>query len=331
MPPSTSIPPHFTADYRHPATRVACIINITSSGIRCETLENTTMNSEKTTGRADHSKADGPATNPGRANLADERAATEKLMPSPLYFRALALVHNASTSFGLMLERALGINKVDAENMVSLMAMRGDVKSIAPRHAMIPVSVRMPPFKSNERVLVYTAGVDFAGQQYFDINVSALWETDPDIRSRVAQAATHWMPRPRPGFNNDFDQVCGQLHLAADQLSEAAAMVDSQFPETARAMRAAASRAVAALSGDDAGALHPTSLAREVNSKHGELYRYLRSKMCFREGRDGDAPVLRMEGSIPAPAHDFTSGGFGEAFNASIDITVDAARRAEEN
>jgi hypothetical protein len=65
--------------------------------------------------------------------------------------------------------------------------------------ALRPLSAGLPLPEDHDRVLVYTEGVDFAGDQYFDINTEDLWEPDPDMRTEVADAATHWMPLPRPG------------------------------------------------------------------------------------------------------------------------------------
>jgi len=65
--------------------------------------------------------------------------------------------------------------------------------------ALRPLSAGLPLPEDHDRVLVYTEGVDFNGDQYFDINTEDLWEPDPDMRTEVADAATHWMPLPRPG------------------------------------------------------------------------------------------------------------------------------------
>ena len=62
-----------------------------------------------------------------------------------------------------------------------------------------PLSAGLPDPGEHVRVLVYTEGVDFAGDQYFDILTEDLWEPDPDMREEIADAATHWMPLPMPG------------------------------------------------------------------------------------------------------------------------------------
>jgi hypothetical protein len=61
---------------------------------------------------------------------------------------------------------------------------------------MMPLSAGLPSPDEHDRVLVYTDGVDFAGEQYFDIKTEKLWETDPEAKTEVAEAATHWMPHP---------------------------------------------------------------------------------------------------------------------------------------
>lgn len=47
-------------------------------------------------------------------------------------------------------------------------------------------------------MLVFTDGVDFSGQQHFDIRAEDLWEASPEAMTEVAAAASHWMWRPSP-------------------------------------------------------------------------------------------------------------------------------------
>lgn len=66
---------------------------------------------------------------------------------------------------------------------------------------MTPVTVGLPPYGTGERVLVYTEGVEFHGEQWFDIKADDLYpdfDGDADARSEVAAAATHWAYRPVP-------------------------------------------------------------------------------------------------------------------------------------
>lgn len=64
--------------------------------------------------------------------------------------------------------------------------------------AMQPLSAGLPSPEEHDRVLVYTEGVDFAGEQYFDIRADE-FDLPLEERREVVQAATHWMPRPHPG------------------------------------------------------------------------------------------------------------------------------------
>lgn len=65
------------------------------------------------------------------------------------------------------------------------------------------VKTRLPEYDQGVRVLVYTEGADFNGEQFFDIKADDLYPglANPDedgYVSEVAEAATHWMPLPRP-------------------------------------------------------------------------------------------------------------------------------------
>lgn len=67
----------------------------------------------------------------------------------------------------------------------------------------IKLSDRLPITEfDGERVLIYTEGYDFAGQQVFDVKTDHLNEcffADPEEQMpEVCQAASHWMPLVRP-------------------------------------------------------------------------------------------------------------------------------------
>lgn len=67
--------------------------------------------------------------------------------------------------------------------------------------AWVSVTDHLPPFDSGERVLIYTEGADFGGEQYFDIKADDLYPSmdgEADARTEVATAASHWMWLPRP-------------------------------------------------------------------------------------------------------------------------------------
>lgn len=58
----------------------------------------------------------------------------------------------------------------------------------------------LPPFDTALRVLIYTDGVDFDGEQFFDIRADDLYDHGGGL-SEVAEAATHWAHLPFPSSN----------------------------------------------------------------------------------------------------------------------------------
>lgn len=67
------------------------------------------------------------------------------------------------------------------------------------KNKLKPLSAGLPSPDEHHRVIVFTEGVDFNGEQYFDIKTEDLWENEPLSRTEVADAATHWMELPYPG------------------------------------------------------------------------------------------------------------------------------------
>lgn len=65
---------------------------------------------------------------------------------------------------------------------------------------MTPVSERLPEFDETLRVLIYTEGHDFGGEQFFDVKAVDLYDpSHPDeVRPEVCEYASHWMPLPYP-------------------------------------------------------------------------------------------------------------------------------------
>lgn len=64
------------------------------------------------------------------------------------------------------------------------------------RLRLIPLTERMPDPDKHHRVVVYTEGVDFAGQQFFDVEAESLNENryaDPADQPEVCRYATHWI------------------------------------------------------------------------------------------------------------------------------------------
>lgn len=76
---------------------------------------------------------------------------------------------------------------------------------------MIKMTDHMPPFDEDLRVIVYTDGKDFAGQQFFDVKVKDLYPADEhhqhygEYSTEIAEAATHWFHHPRPGSSVEVE------------------------------------------------------------------------------------------------------------------------------
>ncbi len=66
---------------------------------------------------------------------------------------------------------------------------------------MIALTDRLPNPEENPRVIIYTQGHDFAGQQFFDVDALSLYKDSfehPDDQPEECHFATHWMARPFP-------------------------------------------------------------------------------------------------------------------------------------
>lgn len=63
----------------------------------------------------------------------------------------------------------------------------------------IKLTDRMPNPDEHDRVLIYTEGCDFNGEQVFDVKAETLNEcfyADPDDQPEVCRLASHWAPHP---------------------------------------------------------------------------------------------------------------------------------------
>lgn len=66
---------------------------------------------------------------------------------------------------------------------------------------MIALTDRLPNPDEHPRVIIYTEGHDFAGQQFFDVDAHSLnkdFFEHPDDQPEECRLATHWMPHPLP-------------------------------------------------------------------------------------------------------------------------------------
>lgn len=64
----------------------------------------------------------------------------------------------------------------------------------------IKLTDRMPNPDEHDRVLIYTEGSDFNGEQVFDVKAETLNEcfyADPEDQPEVCKHATHWAVHPR--------------------------------------------------------------------------------------------------------------------------------------
>ena len=82
----------------------------------------------------------------------------------------------------------------------------------APGAPWVSLAERMPNPDKHDRVLIYTEGYDFGGEQVFDVKAEALNECryiDPDEQPETCKAASHWMPHPRNAIF-DYAAHCAQ-------------------------------------------------------------------------------------------------------------------------
>ncbi|MBS6358974.1 hypothetical protein [Burkholderia sp.] len=71
----------------------------------------------------------------------------------------------------------------------------------------------LPDSDRHPRVLIYTEGVDFNGEPFFDVKADSLNENSyesPDDQPEICRAATHWMPRPFVDENAQMAARAGQ-------------------------------------------------------------------------------------------------------------------------
>ena len=64
----------------------------------------------------------------------------------------------------------------------------------------IKLTDRMPNPDEHDRVLIYTEGYDFNGEQVFDVKAETLNEcfyADPEDQTEVCKHASHWAAHPR--------------------------------------------------------------------------------------------------------------------------------------
>lgn len=105
-------------------------------------------------------------------------------------------------------EQQFGRNLSAEERMLFQQAFEaGYARAVLSGQNLIPIQESSPDPDQFDRVIVFTQGVDFAGEQFFDVPADSLLSInypDPDDRPPVIAAATHWMPHPQAGAAKDF-------------------------------------------------------------------------------------------------------------------------------
>nr|WP_067512531.1 DUF551 domain-containing protein [uncultured Acidovorax sp.] len=83
----------------------------------------------------------------------------------------------------------------------------------------IKLTDRMPNPDEHGRVLIYTEGYDFNGEQVFDVKAETLNEcfyADPEDQPEVCRHASHWTAHPRNAALHPTGQQGDLLTLLAD-------------------------------------------------------------------------------------------------------------------
>ena len=94
----------------------------------------------------------------------------------------------------------------------AIAAVEDNFAQPAPGAPWVSLAERMPNPDKHDRVLIYTEGYDFGGEQVFDVKAEALNECryiDPDEQPETCKAASHWMPHPRNAIF-DYAAHCAQ-------------------------------------------------------------------------------------------------------------------------
>lgn len=87
----------------------------------------------------------------------------------------------------------------------------------------IKLTDRMPNPDEHRRVLIYTEGYDFNGEQVFDVKAETLNEcfyADPEDQPEVCKHASHWAAHPHPFTEPVSGRPNVHTLIAGDRLSE---------------------------------------------------------------------------------------------------------------
>ena len=102
----------------------------------------------------------------------------------------------------------------------------------------IKLTDRMPNPDEHDRVLIYTEGYDFNGEQVFDVKAETLNEcfyADPEDQPEVCKHASHWAAHPRNAALHPTRQQDDLLALLADIKRLDAQNLSLDLPQDIRA------------------------------------------------------------------------------------------------
>lgn len=108
----------------------------------------------------------------------------------------------------------------------AIAAVEDNFAQPAPGAPWVSLAERMPNPDKHDRVLIYTEGYDFGGEQVFDVKAEALNECryiDPDEQPETCKAASHWMPHPRNAIF-DYAAHCAQPMPSVPEVTDAMAL-----------------------------------------------------------------------------------------------------------
>ena len=69
----------------------------------------------------------------------------------------------------------------------------------------VSVHDHCPAMDTGERVLIYTEGYDFQGEQFFDVKADDFYGDDDDLKE-IIKCASHWRPLDYPGTSATAQQ-----------------------------------------------------------------------------------------------------------------------------
>ncbi|MGN5592529.1 DUF551 domain-containing protein [Stutzerimonas nitrititolerans] len=109
--------------------------------------------------------------------------------------------------------------QADADLIRAALAARPAQTAPQGQSGWISVGDRLPDPEQHDRVLIFTDGSDFAGEQYFDVKAESLNENsfgDPDDQPEPYSKATHWMPLPLPTLSAPQPEQSGLTEVLCD-------------------------------------------------------------------------------------------------------------------